>query len=129
MSGSAFFVKPLDELTPPPYAPGQHILTANGVQLPPSWAPLQISARTVFAGLLPKNEEPSPRLRALSPIDAIQAWLDGDFGIGDELAMIAAIRMDTRVVMSHASITDVIFNAMNEGFDASTCLEQLTRSR
>ena len=76
-----------------------------------------------------KNKEPSPRLRALSPVDAIQAWLDGDFGIGDEPAMIAAIRMDTRIVVSDEGIEDVIFNAMNEGFDASTCLEQLTRSR
>jgi hypothetical protein len=76
-----------------------------------------------------KNKEPSPRLRALSPIDAVQAWLDGDFGIGDEPAMIAAIRMDTRIVMSDDGIEDVIFNAMNERLDASTCLEQLTRSR
>lgn len=76
-----------------------------------------------------KNKEPSSRLRALSPIDAIHAWLDGDFGIGDEQAMIAAIRMDTRIVMSDDGIEEVIFNAMNEGFDASTCLEQLTRSR
>ena len=76
-----------------------------------------------------KNKEASPRLQALSPIDAVQTWLDGDFGIGDEPAMIAAIRMDTRIVMSDDGIVDVIFNAMNEGLDASTCLEQLTRSR
>ena len=62
-----------------------------------------------------KNKEPSTRLRALAPIDAVQAWLDGDFGIGDEPAMIAAIRMDTRVVMSDDGIVDVICNAMNEG--------------
>ena len=43
----------------------------------------------------------------------LQAWLDGDFGIGDEPAMIAAIRMDTRIVVSDEGIEDVILNAMN----------------
>ena len=76
-----------------------------------------------------KNNEPSQKFKTLSPIEAVQAWLDGDFGIGDEPAMIAAIRMDTRIVMSDDDIVDAIFNAMDEGFDASTCLEQLTHSR
>lgn len=76
-----------------------------------------------------QNKVPPTRLRLLAPIDAVQAWLDGDFGMGDEPAMIAAIRMDTRVVMSDDGIVDVICNAMSEGLDASTCLEQLTSSR
>jgi len=41
-----------------------------------------------------KNKERFEKLQTLAPVDAIQAWLDGDFGIGDEPAMIAAIHKD-----------------------------------
>jgi hypothetical protein len=77
----------------------------------------------------PQNKERSARLLALAPIDAVQAWLDGAFGIGDEPAMIAAIRMDARVVMSDHDIIDVMGDAMDENLDASTCLGRLTSSR
>src|SRR5665213_1465411 len=44
-----------------------------------------------------QNEERFERLRALAPIEAVQAWLDGDFGVDDEPAMISAIRKDPRI--------------------------------
>jgi len=53
-------------------------------------------------------------LRALTPIDAVQAWLDGDFGIGDEPALNLAIR--SRYSCFNASndiIEGVILDAMN----------------
>ncbi len=34
----------------------------------------------------PQNKERFERLRALTPMAAVRAWLDGDFGIGDEPA-------------------------------------------
>jgi hypothetical protein len=77
----------------------------------------------------PQNKERSTNLRALAPVDAVQAWLDGAFGIGDEPAMIAAIRMDARVVMSDQDIINVMCDAMDENLDASTCLERLTSSK
>ena len=77
----------------------------------------------------PQNKERFERLRALTPIDAVRAWLDGDFGIGDEPAMIAAIRRDTRVTLSDDDITDAVCDAMDEGLDASACLERLAGSR
>lgn len=76
-----------------------------------------------------QNQERFDRLRALAPVDAVQAWLDGDFGIGDEPAMIAAIRRDTRVSLSDDDIIDAVCDAMDEGFDASACLERLTTLR
>ena len=69
------------------------------------------------------------RLRALAPIDAVRAWLDGDFGIGDEPALLAAIRRDTRVTASDDDITGTICEAMDEGLDAAACLERLAASR
>jgi hypothetical protein len=77
----------------------------------------------------PQNKERFDSLRALAPIDAVRAWLDGDFGIGDEVAMIAAIRKDTRVALSDDDITDVVCDAMDEGLDAAACLERLAGSR
>lgn len=76
-----------------------------------------------------QNEERFERLRALTPIDAVRAWLDGDFGIGDEPAMLAAIRRDTRVTGSDDDITDAVFDAMDEGLDAAACLERLAGTR
>jgi len=72
-----------------------------------------------------RNKERFERLRALSPVDAVQAWLEGDFGIGDEAAMIAAIRKDPRITVSDDEIVDTIFDAMDEELDARTCLERL----
>lgn len=75
--------------------------------------------------LRPQNIERFDKLRALSPIEAVQAWLDGEFGIGDEPAMIAAIRKDPRISLSDDQIIDAVSDAMDEGSDASACLERL----
>lgn len=77
----------------------------------------------------PQNKERFERLRALTSIDAVRAWLDGDFGIGDEPAMIAAIRKDTRVSLSDDEITDIVCDAMDDGWDAAACLERLAASK
>lgn len=73
----------------------------------------------------PQNRKRFERLRRLSPLDAVQAWLDGDFGMGDEDAMIAAIRKDPRITASDDQIIDTIIDAMGEEADAATCLEWL----
>ena len=77
----------------------------------------------------PQNKERFERLRALTPIDAVRAWLDGDFGIGDEPAMLDAIRRDMRVGGSDNDITDTICEAMDDDLDASACLERLATPR
>lgn len=76
-----------------------------------------------------QNQERFDRLQALSPIDAVQAWLNGDFGMGDEPAMIAAIRSDPRVSLSDDDIINIVCDAMDEGLDATACLERLASSR
>ena len=76
-----------------------------------------------------QNQERFERLRALAPIDAVRAWLDGNFGIDDEPAMLAAIRRDARVAGSDDDITDAVCDAMDEGLDASACLERLATQR
>jgi hypothetical protein len=73
-----------------------------------------------------QNKERFERLRALSPIDAVKAWLDGDFGIDDEPAMISAIRKDPRISLSDDEIIDAVCDGMDEGLDAAVCLERLT---
>src|SRR3989442_1113480 len=69
----------------------------------------------------PENKERFERLRALSPIEAVRAWLEGNFGIGDEPAMIAAIRKDPRVSLSDDNIIGTVCDAMDEGSDAAAC--------
>ena len=73
-----------------------------------------------------KNKERFETLRALSPVEAVQAWLDFKFGIDDEPAMLEAIRRDSRVRLSDEEIIDAIQNAMDEELSAQACLERLT---
>ena len=73
----------------------------------------------------PQNRERFDRLSALEPIDAVKAWLDGDFGMGDEPALISAIRKDRRISLSDDDIEEVILDAMDESLDAAVCLARL----
>jgi hypothetical protein len=64
-------------------------------------------------------------LQKLSPLDAVDTWLNGDFGIGDETALIAAIRKDARIVLSDDSIIDALCDAMDDHLTAQESLERL----
>ena len=77
----------------------------------------------------PKDKNRFESLNALAPVDAIRAWLDGDFGMADEPALISAIRKDLRISISDADIEDTILYAMDDGLDAPACLERLAGSR
>ena len=65
------------------------------------------------------------QLRNLSPVEAARAWLEGDFGIGDEPAMIEAIRKDKRIKLSDDEIIDFFTEAMEDDWDAQHCLDEL----
>ena len=65
------------------------------------------------------------RLRNLKPVEAARAWLGGDFGIGDEPAMIEAIRKDTRIKLTDDEIIDFFLEAMEDDWDAQHCLDEL----
>ena len=67
-------------------------------------------------------------LRKLAPREAVQAWLNGEFGIDDEPALIEALRRDPRVIGSDDQIIDTFCNAMVEGWDAQRTFERLTHS-
>ena len=77
----------------------------------------------------PQNKKRFETLSALAPVDAVRTWLDGDFGMGDESALISAIRKDSRISLSDDAITDAIMDAMDDGLDAPACLERLAGSR
>ena len=61
-------------------------------------------------------------------MDAVQAWLNGEFGIDEEPALIEAIRRDPRVIGSDDEIIDTFCAALDEGWDAQQTFERLTRS-
>ena len=71
------------------------------------------------------NQQRMDAFKKLPPLEAIQAWLDGDFGMDEEPALCAAIRTDSRITLSDDDISEVIFNAMDDECDAATCLERL----
>lgn len=73
----------------------------------------------------PQNLERFEKLKTLSPLEAVQSWMDGDFGIGDEPALYFAIRKDARVTLSDGDIAEAVFEAMDEGLTAQACLERL----
>ena len=73
----------------------------------------------------PQNRKRFESLNTLAPVEAVRAWLNGDFGMGDEPALISAIRKDTRISLSDDTIMDIISDAMEDGLDAPACLERL----
>ena len=74
------------------------------------------------------NQNSFEKLQKLSPIEAVKAWLDGDFGFGEEDALIIAIRKDTRVTRSDDEIVDFMADAlMEENADAQKCLDLLAK--
>jgi len=77
----------------------------------------------------PQDNKRFEQLSALSSVDAVRAWLDGDFGMGDEPALISAIRKDSRIKILDDAIENVIVDAMDEELDAEACLERLAGSR
>jgi hypothetical protein len=91
--------------------------------------PQELLKRRAHTKMQPQNKNRFESLSALAPIDAVRAWLAGDFGMGDEPALISAIRQDSRISLSEDDITEVILDAMDNGMDATACLERLTTAK
>lgn len=71
------------------------------------------------------NQQRQEALKKLSPLEAVQTWIDGDFGLDDESALCEAIRKDPRVTLSDDDISEIIFEAILTDGDAAACLERL----
>jgi len=68
------------------------------------------------------------KLRTLAPVAAVSAWLGGDFGFGDEAALIEAIRKDSRITRSDEEVIDFMADAlMEENADTQKCLDLLAK--
>ena len=74
-----------------------------------------------------RNPENFERLKKLPALEAIQVWLDGDFAIDEEDALLHAIRTETKSALSDEQITDLICNAMETEQPAATCLKNIQR--
>ncbi len=66
-------------------------------------------------------------LKKLTPVAAVKVWMEGDFGIGDEAALIEAIRTDKRITRSDDEIIDFMADVLmeEEASDAQQCLDRL----
>ncbi len=72
------------------------------------------------------NDKRFESLRTLPPVEAVKAWLNGDFGFGEESALIEAIRKDSRITRSDDEIIDFMADAlMEEKADGQKCLDLL----
>ena len=75
----------------------------------------------------PQNQDRFTYLSALAPVQAVQACLDGDCRMGDEPALISAIRKDERILLSDEDAIEALCDAIDEGLNAPACLERLAR--
>lgn len=73
------------------------------------------------------NKKRYEALRILSPAEAVKAWLDGGFGIGDEPAMLEAIQKDPEISLKEEEIEEVILQAMHEEWTPEKCLAELKK--
>lgn len=64
-------------------------------------------------------------LKALSPLDAIRAWLCDNCTHGERGYLVAAIQRDRRIELDDDEIAYVIESAIEDGIDASTALDRL----
>lgn len=71
------------------------------------------------------NQPRMEALKKLSPLEAVQVWLDGDFSINDEPALGTAIRKDARITLSDSEIIEIIVAAMEDDCNAAKCWERL----
>jgi len=74
----------------------------------------------------PKNYE---RLKTLSPLEAVKVWMDGDFTIDEDSALLVAIRAGTKTRLSDSEIIDLICDSIDNEDDAKTCLAKIQAIR
>lgn len=80
-----------------------------------------------FFGLTP-NLERHARLAALSPAEAMRAFVEGDFGLGEESALFHAIRRDPGVTLSDDELFDRLADQMGQGGDPEALLASLRQA-
>lgn len=77
----------------------------------------------------PANRKRPERLRSLTPLQAIQAWMNGEFGVGDEGSLLQAIRKDARVTLDDEVIAVVVATTIREKWSAEDCFKILTNPK
>ncbi len=70
-------------------------------------------------------KEDSPAIRDMTPLQALQSWLDGKVGIEEEAALLEALHKDKQISLSDEEIIDCVFDAMESELGAKECLERL----
>lgn len=64
-------------------------------------------------------------LKALSPLEAIRAWLSETTGPGDRFALAMAIQRDRRIELDDDEIAYLVQDGIECGLDARAVLERL----
>jgi len=82
-----------------------------------------------FLSMIPMRDiENYRRLERLSPLEAIRVFLDGDFTIGEDEALMSAIRGDLSVRLSDERIADIMADCMEIEDSPEECYRKLKNS-
>jgi hypothetical protein len=72
------------------------------------------------------NKKRFEQLKSLFPAEAVSAWLEGNFGVGDEPALVVAILKDSRIKLSPEKIEEFMSDMMDsEEVDVQAILDRL----
>jgi hypothetical protein len=72
------------------------------------------------------NTERVAWLKSLSPRDAVKAFLDGEFGLNEEFAIVEAIQKDSRITINENEIMDILCDELEEeSLDADAVFARL----
>ncbi|HWH68647.1 MAG TPA: hypothetical protein VNT26_04645 [Candidatus Sulfotelmatobacter sp.] len=72
-----------------------------------------------------RNKEQAKSVKDLTPLEAVEAWLDGKAGTEEEEALLQAIHKDDLITLTDEEILESVFEAMEQGLNPEQCLERL----
>lgn len=73
----------------------------------------------------PPQDESFTRLESLDALGAIRAWLDDDYGYGEDGVLVQAIRRETGITLDDHAVWEVLSTAQADDATAATTLAVL----
>lgn len=73
----------------------------------------------------PSDKARFEQLRQKPADEAIFIWLDGDFTIGEEPALLEAIRRGLSISLDDGAVTEIICDCMDDDLSTEQCRERL----
>ncbi|RLS29316.1 MAG: hypothetical protein DWH79_12015 [Planctomycetota bacterium] len=65
------------------------------------------------------------RLDGLDALGAVQVWLDGAYGVGEEPSLVALLRRKLNLDLFEREVRELLYDALDHGWSANVILERL----